>query len=135
MYQALFFSLLSQRSKEAKKKRKKNNAWSQVTCRVANATRFYSLATNFSRLVARLAPRFFDLVLKFLIEFNTLILLCSCMKPMKSCSFDFGYLLANAKWNLHARVRIVNFFNANFCWHLSPLRQSVAWQPKWELCW
>ena len=43
---------------------------------------------------------FFDLVLKFLIEFNTLILLCSCMKPMKSCSFDFGYfiyLLANAK--------------------------------------
>ena len=47
-----------------------------------------------------LAPRFFDLVLKFLIEFSTLILLCSCMKPMKSCSFDFGYciyLLANAK--------------------------------------
>ena len=71
-----------------------------ATCGVANATRFYSLATNFSLLVARLAPRFFDLVLKFLIEFNTLILLCSCMKPMKSCSFDFGYfiyLLANAK--------------------------------------
>ena len=57
-----------------------------ATCGVANATRFYSLATNFSRLVARLAPRFFDLVLKFLIEFNTLILSCSRMKPMKSCS-------------------------------------------------
>ena len=68
-----------------------------ATCGVANATRFYSLATNFSLLVATLAPRFFDLVLKFLIEFNTLILLCSCMKQMKSCSFDFGYLLANAK--------------------------------------
>ena len=57
-----------------------------ATCGVANATRFYSLATNFSRLVARLAPRFFDLVLKFLIEFSTLILSCSRMKPMKSCS-------------------------------------------------
>ena len=57
-----------------------------ATCGVANATRFYSLATNFSHLVARLAPRFFDLVLKFLIEFNTLILSCSRMKPMKSCS-------------------------------------------------
>ena len=71
-----------------------------ATCGVANATRFSSLATNFSLLVARLAPRFCDLVLKFLIEFSTLILLCSCMKPMKSCSFDFGYfiyLLANAK--------------------------------------
>ena len=68
-----------------------------ATCGVANATGFYSLATNFSLLVATLAPRFFDLVLKFLIEFNTLILLCSCMKQMKSCSFDFGYLLANAK--------------------------------------
>ena len=55
-----------------------------ATCGVANATRFYSLATNFSRLLARLAPRFF--VLKFLIEFNTLILSRSRMKPMKSCS-------------------------------------------------
>ena len=71
-----------------------------ATCGVANATRFYSLTTNFSRLVARLAPRFFDLVLKFLIEFNTLILSCLRMKPMKLCSFNFGYfiyLLANAK--------------------------------------
>ena len=71
-----------------------------ATCGVANATRFYSLTTNFSPLVARLAPRFFYLVLKFLIEFNTLILSCSRMKPMKSCSFDFAYfiyLLANAK--------------------------------------
>ena len=57
-----------------------------ATCGVANATRFYSLATNFSRLVAGLAPRFFDFVLKFLIEFNTLILSRSRMKPMKSCS-------------------------------------------------
>ena len=57
-----------------------------ATCGVANATRFYSLATNFSRVVARLAPRFFYLVLKFLTEFNTLILSCSRMKPMKSCS-------------------------------------------------
>ena len=31
MYQALFFSLSSQRSKEAQKIKKKNNAWSQVT--------------------------------------------------------------------------------------------------------
>ena len=57
-----------------------------MTCGVANATRFHSLTTKFSRLVATLAPRFFDVVLKFLIEFNTLILSCSRMKPMKSCS-------------------------------------------------
>ena len=32
-------------------------------------------------------PRYFNLVLKFCIEFINLILSCSCMKPMKLCSF------------------------------------------------
>ena len=51
-----------------------------------------------------------SLVLKFLIEFNTLILLCSHMKLMKSCSFLLLviYLLAR-KLKVKSRcMRIVN---------------------------
>ena len=44
MYQALFFSLSIQRSKEAKKKNKiKNNAWSQVTGELALSLQLVTL--------------------------------------------------------------------------------------------